>query len=279
MLANQVFNCLKSLPKRAGVLVKVATSTNEVRQMSTLASNAATTVDVRSVTQPKARLVSEVEKFRLYEPWTVCRLEDSNMIDQAKSLMYRVFVKEMGWKHAENTPTGFSIETLNNGKKILHDKLDSQAVWFGVVHEDKVIASMRRLNRDKFGHLDISRYPSSRKPSLASVLSPALNPRLTELQRIAIDSNYRGTTVLPWLFYYSFNDIYENNLNVIGSASSKKLGNFLTKYFSGPLCSLDNEFYYTENINGPASVFYVKRDAIPEILKTIVTMMKQGQRC
>ncbi len=172
---------------------------------------------------------------------------------------------------------GFCVSTLPNGEKILQDKLDSQSVWFGVVHEDKVIASMRRLNRNRFGHLDITRYPSSQKPSLASILSPIMNPRLTELQRVVIDPNFRGTAVLPWLFYYAFKDIYENQLNVIGSASSKKLQTVLTKYFN--IKNVDEEFYYTENMNGPSSVFYIETDDLPRVLKMVKNLINSGKRC
>ena len=136
---------------------------------------------------------------------------------------------------------------------------------------------MRRLNRNRFGHLDITRYPSSQKPSLASILSPIMNPRLTELQRVVIDPNFRGTAVLPWLFYYAFKDIYENQLNVIGSASSKKLQTVLTKYFN--IKNVDEEFYYTENMNGPSSVFYIETDDLPRVLKMVKNLINSGKRC
>ena len=57
------------------------------------------------------------ENISLHAPWTVSRLEDKDLINQAKALMYRIYIKEMGWQHAENTPTGealFAFPLISN---------------------------------------------------------------------------------------------------------------------------------------------------------------------
>ena len=172
---------------------------------------------------------------------------------------------------------GFAITTCETGEKIITDKLDGQGAWFGVIHEGRVIAGCRRLHRDASGHLDLTRYPSSQKPRLASLVSADINPNLGELQRTVINPEFRGNSILSSLFHYVFKDSYDLGLNLIGSAGSAKLKTILQHHLK--LRNVDSEFYYTENLEGPADVFYVAREEIPRVLQIFGNMVRHGNGC
>lgn len=174
---------------------------------------------------------------------------------------------------------GFRIETSTCGKKLLTDNLESHSSWFGVTFENTVVAVMRQVHRDSHGHLDLTRYKSSEKPSIMKLVCPSINPRVVELQRCAVKKTYRGSNVLPCLFHYLFINAALNEFSIIGTSPVGKMKSFLASTLKIPV--VDQNFLYSENIEGPSTCFFSSGSNLyhtAEILEQVIKSSRYSNR-
>ncbi|XP_065054732.1 uncharacterized protein LOC135683415 isoform X2 [Rhopilema esculentum] len=191
----------------------------------------------------------------LYQPWRIHKLVKKSDVIQAQALIYDVYVREMGWMFAKNNPTGFRIEKSDCGKSLLTDDLEDHSNWFGVFEEDRVVAVARRVHRNAQGHLDLTRYESSKKPQIARAVCPVNNEYVYEIQRCAIAKEYRGTNVIMCVFHYLFLNAAMNNFSIVGTSPVGKMKSFLLSTLR--LRAIDHNFLYSENLEGPSTVFHL----------------------
>ena len=170
---------------------------------------------------------------------------------------------------------GFEITTSRCGKKLLTDKIESHSTWYGVTHRDQVVAVMRRVHRDNEGHLDMTRYASCKKPSLKKLLCPITYPRLVELQRCAVQKRYRGTNVLPCLFHHLFVQALQTDSTIVGTSPVGKMKIFLSEILK--LTAIDHEFLYTENREGPSTVFQIPTGDLLGAIEILERRIKQSR--
>ena len=164
---------------------------------------------------------------------------------------------------------GFRIETSRCGRKLLTDDLEGNSSWFGVKFQDTVVAVMRRVHRDRNGQLDLTRYESSKKPAIQRILSPSYTPKLVEVQRCAVSASYRGTNVTPCLFHYIFSKSLQKNYALIGTSPVGKMKTFLASTLKFPI--VDDNFLYSENIEGPSTCFFASSS---DIVRTLCILEK-----
>lgn len=105
-------------------------------------------------------------------------------IEASQSLLYDVYIQEMGWLPEENNPSG--IEILQSYKtNLLIDNYDDYALWFGVYIENKLAACWRLCPPIK-GLFELEKYHH-----LPDFLKRA---RSLEITRLAIQEEYRRST-------------------------------------------------------------------------------------
>lgn len=134
---------------------------------------------------------------------------------------------------------------------------------------------MRQVYRNSEGHLDLTRYESSKKPAIRKYLCPSYSPKLIELQRCAVKKQFRGTNVLPCLFHYLFLNAAINDYNVIGTSPVGKMKSFLASTLK--LSIIDQNFLYSENIEGPSTCFFASSSCLYEGAKILERVVQSSR--
>lgn len=145
-------------------------------------------------------------------------LNDHESVDSAKSLLYDVYIDEMGWDFREDSPTGFRVDKDKRNRSILCDVFDDASIWFGAYKEDKIIGVTRAVQRsNSLGKLDLELYPASKLPAMKRIFRANEGCQLVEVQRGAVAKDYRNTqpSIIQLLLLCAFSYAQEKGLNVI----------------------------------------------------------------
>ena len=134
---------------------------------------------------------------------------------------------------------------------------------------------MRRVHRDSNGHLDLTRYESSKKPAIQKLVCPSNNPKLVELQRCAVLKPYRGTNAASCLFHYFFLDAFQRNLSIIGTSPIGKMKNFIASTLK--IQVVDENFLYSENMEGSSTCFYQPWNTIFKTVQRLEVIVRCHQ--
>ena len=203
-------------------------------------------------------------------------LRDPSSVDDARHLLYQVYVREVGWQTNPETecPTGFYIGSDKNGRGLLCDVFDENAIWFGAYTEDnELVGVARAVNRkNKTGKLDLELYNSCQLPSLEHVLCEDRNPDIIEVQRGAVAKGHRGGTIIYKIFISIFSYAKKSSLNVVCTTVFPTLMTFFDK--TG-LELLERNFSYgEEGDETPAHIYYCQIQK----LNSAISLMRSASR-
>ena len=137
---------------------------------------------------------------------------------QAQRLLYQVYIEELNWSVPLNNPSHLQVV-----EHALQDDYDREAVWFGVYdrinNPQQIIATGRIVHRDNEGRLELERY------AIADVVRQRLqtNPSMVEMNRSAIDVNYRRSNVWSCLLQAGFEYCLEHHYSVVAATASQQV--------------------------------------------------------
>ncbi len=124
-------------------------------------------------------------------------LRQQQEIEQAQSLLYQVYIEEMGWTPDIDNPSELRIRIYKN-QCYLVDKYDAYANWFGVYLESELIACWR-LCPPINGKFELEEYNS-----IPAFLHQS---KSLEINRLALRSDYRRSHNV--LFHLASNTMSE----------------------------------------------------------------------
>lgn len=201
------------------------------------------------------------------------RLKDTASIDDARHLLYQIYIREFGWQTKPDCPTGFYVKVDKNGRGLLCDVFDEDAAWFGAYSNNQLIGVARAVHRrNKTGKLDLELYNSCQLPTLTNILSAETNPNLIEVQRGAVAKGHRGGAVIYKIFTSIFSYAHRRNLNVVCTTVFPTLMTFFDK--TG-LKLIEKNFTYGEDKDEtPAHIYYCHFQR----LDNAISMMKAASR-
>ncbi|MGK7889172.1 MAG: hypothetical protein AB4042_07545 [Leptolyngbyaceae cyanobacterium] len=140
-------------------------------------------------------------------------------IIEAKKLVYQVFVLEQNWKIPPDNPTRIRVES-----GMLCDMYDAIATWFGVFHNNTLIACGRACGQLR-EHFEMEHY----QPLLPWIKS---NEATREVTRLAIQKEYRSTLAVFALNRFGLQHLIDSGVKTIFTTSSfPKPGRFYVRMF------------------------------------------------
>lgn len=201
-------------------------------------------------------------------------LRDSASLDDARHLLYQIYIREVGWQTNPECPTGFYVGSDENGRGLLCDVFDKDAVWFGAYDGNELIGVARAVHRkNKTGKLDLELYNSCQLPSLTNILSAERNPNLIEVQRGAVAKDHRGGTVIYKIFMSIFSYAHRRSLNVVCTTVFPTLMTFFDK--TG-LKLVERNFTYGEDKDEtPAHIYYCQFQRLDSAISTIKSTFRK----
>ena len=167
---------------------------------------------------------------------------------------------------------GLRIEQHGN-RNTITDDLEGQCSWFGSTFQGHVVACSRMVHRDDSGQLDLTRYKDSEKPLTKQILSMQVNPRLYELQRIAISPLFRKTGIMNEIFKMAAQFVLEEESSLVGTSGSKSILKFVQQV--GGLI-IDDSFDYGDG--NPVKLIYWPNGLIESIMVNMETKTSQAKR-
>lgn len=117
-------------------------------------------------------------------------------LSEVEKLLFQVYCQEQDWFPAPLNPSGLIVKELE-GEKYLTDNLANSAIWFGVLSEDRIVACHRIVLPNDKNKLEVELYQKF-TPVLAEISN------VCELNRLAVDCDFRRTPVLLLLLLYEF---------------------------------------------------------------------------
>ena len=135
---------------------------------------------------------------------------------------------------------------------------------------------MRMVYRNDSGELDMTRYISKTENyHLLPVICHKNNPHLVEIQRCAIEKDFNNKTVFPRLMLFLLERAYSLEMNAIGTTANERLKHLFGNVLQADI--IETEFTYSENKDGPASVFYGSVSKLPDIIEKLRSIIDDNQ--
>jgi hypothetical protein len=117
----------------------------------------------------------------------VARIDSARQLDAAREVLYKVYGLEQGWQPPTDNPSGQRCVRLGSGAWGFVDDYDLTSTWLGLFAGDRVVGCLRLIDRRiNGGRLELENY--LRLPNTII----AYGPDLLEINRLAIDPEYRG---------------------------------------------------------------------------------------
>ena len=191
-------------------------------------------------------------------------LQDPKEILQARQVLHKVYMEELGWNPAPDNPSGLHVQQLASGDKMLCDHFDDDAVWIGTYKGQELAGVSRTLTREnKLGKLDVELYDSSKK--LSNILK--LKEPCLEIQRLATLKQYREEiNALVGVLSFNLSFAKTRGMNIVAATSLKEVHRTMEKL--GFEC-LDENFAYGEEDESPVSVYCLSYDKIDDAIKEL----------
>lgn len=169
----------------------------------------------------------------------------------AKNLVYRVYIEEYSWFPDNNKSNIRIVE--DQGLKVLIDDFDKVSTWFGVFHNNAIIACCRLSDRLD-GKFEVERYQSL--PRFITQETSAC-----ELNRFAMLREYRTEdSFIAMLYNYVLGWANQHGILVIstGVLPGSKLIAFGMEH-----CKEVPPFLYSPNDQEARSIFYAMPSNMP----------------
>jgi PAS domain S-box-containing protein len=198
---------------------------------------------------------------------TICRLTDSEQIDEACALLHTIYIEKMQWKFCPDNPSQIRIET-RDGKKLLVDKFTQLATWFGVYYEGKMIGCTRVQGIDKNGRLELEGYENT--DALHSYFSTRKD-KCVELVKFAFLPDYVTPGIIRTLFTTVFEYCEKNGYSPLTTTHNSFLKNMFQK-IGFPL-KVEHAFKYEPHDPLPVN-FYFADHAKSEVSHIINSLEK-----
>lgn len=190
------------------------------------------------------------------------RADGSNKINEIRELLYQTYIIEQRWIPSLDNPSGLRIDG-----NLLIDNYDQKkgTVWTTIYYKDKLIACGRSVERDEKGEFEVQKYPSARH--LKEILDKY--PRLVELTRAAVHSNFRNSKIFLSLLSNGLKYHCKNRVSVFTLTADDKLI-FLYKML-GFTHFKEAKFKYEERDDKEVELFIatVEDDQLDNIIKKI----------
>ncbi len=168
----------------------------------------------------------------------------------AQALLYETYVLEYKYSPKKNNPSEQTIITDTNGRKLLIDKFDRDAIWLGVFHHNKMIACMR-LASTVNGRYDIEDYcPDFSKLDIRS------DPEMFEASRAATRREYRNKGIHTLLSLAVFVFCNLEKKSVFATTPIRFLQDQYQKL--GIRCIENISFKYDTTDHKPVKLYYAK---------------------
>ncbi len=186
----------------------------------------------------------------------ILQLRNHKEIRLAEKILYDVYIVEQAWDLHANNQSGLKI-VEQNGHHYLTDDYREHAVWVGVFDQQALVGCGRIVQRDKNKLLEIERYQIN--STLQQKIKFSNYPNLVELNRSAIQKNYRGQSNWLQLLSYAFQYCYDHQLSAIATTSISKVKKL---HHAIKFNRLENEdFYYSSLDKYPAEVYLADFDS------------------
>ncbi len=194
-------------------------------------------------------------------------------IIEAQAMLYRVYMLEQGWVLNDDNPSNLQVKKSQD-LDYLTDDYAKEARWFGVYDADNLIACGRLAYRDNHRLLEIERYNIPQ--TLREKLSADHSPHLVELNRSAIEKEYRGTKAWVCLLQAGFNYCQQHNLAAVSSTTLTKVQRFHDA-IGFPEAS-GAGFKYDPNDKIDSTVYYATQKQVVEIAAALDKIIEDYTR-
>lgn len=151
-------------------------------------------------------------------PFTAAHVES---INDARHLLYRVYVVEEGWLPSDTNPSGLKVSRLPDGREILEDDFDAHALWCTTYHGKTIAACGRLLDRSRGQKFEAEHYAAT--PTMRAELCVSKRPNLVEMSRAATCPQYRSTSVFFFSLLETIKFMHEHGLGAFTLSSNEKL--------------------------------------------------------
>jgi len=179
-------------------------------------------------------------------------------IQRAQRLLYDVYIKELNWIPSPDNPSELRV---SHDQKIVCDKFDQEAVWFGWFRNNDLAATWRAIKPDnKFGSIDMQLYLSTEKHD--EVLRILDENQYVQFKGLALERKYRGIvgfmeSAMLASFHYAKNKKY-------GIITATPLAHLIGKYAKCGFKCLESNFRYEPDM--PTSLMVLPPDKVKQAM-------------
>lgn len=200
---------------------------------------------------------------------TVRVLNDSDLVDNACELLYKVYIEEAKWMFSKNNPSLLRVE-IKKGKKLLIDRFVEKAVWFGAFDNGLLIGCARLCSTDENGKFEVEGYKNSKN------ISKYLSNNDFEMGKVAVKKEYKGQKVLHLLYLKAFEYARHYEKSVFGCLSNSIIKG-LFKQIELPL-KMQNAFKYEDHDYKPVNFYYIdyKKNEYEIVLNNLKNLLPQS---
>lgn len=189
------------------------------------------------------------------------RVLNSREIIAAKKLIYQVLVVEQNWRIPPDNPSQIRVDS-----EILCDAYDSTATWFGVFHNNTLIACNRSIGQLQ-GNFELENYhplPTFLKSNQAAL----------ELNRLAVKKEYRTSCAVLVLARGQLQYFLANGVNALFTTSVfPRPGNFYVRRFG--FIKDDLTFRYHPDDSHAVHLLHMDIDRMKETLVTLTNSIER----
>lgn len=179
-------------------------------------------------------------------------------IQSIKTILYKVYVEDMGWVITEDNPSGLTIIQRDGCPLTLTDDYESHEQWLAMIDGEEIVAAVRLTSKDNKDLYEMQRYYRS------SILDNCINQlsaksKTCEMSRLVINPRYEASEVTPFFLSNFLQYLREKNIFIFFACSDWVFPHEQLQLLGFKM--LDGEsFRYSENDPQEAQVFYL----IPE---------------
>ena len=205
--------------------------------------------------------------------FTSKQLTKTQDIIKAQALLYRVYMLEQDWILSADNPSNLHVKK-SQGLAYLTDDYARKARWFGVYDADSLIACGRLAYRDDHRLLEMERYNIPQ--TLRVKLRADHSPHLVELNRSALEKEYRGTKAWVCLLQAGFNYCKQHDLAAVSSTSFTKVQRFHDAIGFTEVAGAG--FKYDTNEKDDSVVYYATQEQVVKIAATLDKIIEDYTR-
>jgi PAS domain S-box-containing protein len=141
---------------------------------------------------------------------TISTLTTQELIEEACSLLYKVYIEHGQWNFLEDNPSKLRIEYISN-RKLLVDRFTHKAIWFGAFNSGQLVGCIRLCGIDEDNKFEIEGYSSSQ--TVWHNLPP-LRSSCMEMTKLAVNAKDSGQGIARRLLLAAFQYCEKHKLSV-----------------------------------------------------------------